>query len=296
VKPNNLCADREFQIAKLRTPVTIIRRCAEMRASHSSNIPRTKTQYKLDLFFNDPSSDTYFTVIVYTMLNVYTPTTRIAATHVVDILEGDLTQAVVACELRILSFVDRGAYACRSSVVLGMQSGRSCIGCSIIGAVRHYLGRWNRTSGDMNMTRAQRLRLNRADYIDPPSTRPEFVPVEDAMKLFDAAVRPRLRTLRNDMLRRGLAVRHGRRVVTTPGWIATFQEQIEAQKCQKVISGLPLGRTSGHSSANVKDAVNIGSRAAPSRSANRRALLPSSELNSALQATQQLLAKKKSTR
>jgi hypothetical protein len=52
------------------------------------------------------------------MLNVYTPTTRIAATHVVDILEGDLTQAVVACELRNLSFVDRGAYACRSSVVL----------------------------------------------------------------------------------------------------------------------------------------------------------------------------------
>ena len=95
-----------------------------------------------------------------------------------------------------------------------------------------------------------------------------FVPVSEALGRFDPRVRPTLKHLRTDMLRRGCAIHYGRYVVTRREWIERYLEALENERCPKQVY-VP--------SSSPSDTVAIGSRAAGFRSVRKTVPLPEDE-------------------
>ena len=115
-----------------------------------------------------------------------------------------------------------------------------------------------------------------------------YVPISTALDRFAEPVRPTLRSLREDMVRRGCAVRYGRRIVTTSEWIERYFGEL------KPCASKPSVPNSSPSSAPVRVERRTGAREVLSRSGPQMAKLPMSDVSIALQAIQQRRGRRRS--
>jgi hypothetical protein len=116
---------------------------------------------------------------------------------------------------------------------------------------------------------------------------PLFIAIEEAIaEIYPTDKAPRVRTVREDMDRRGFIVKKGRACYTTRPYLNAYKKEL--------LSCVDTERSSTPFGAKGRTERFIGRRAASYPSAERMVLSPDDELKSALEATQRLRAKRKS--